>query len=613
MKKQRSLKQALPILAEVIRRFSPYLRQQKSWLILASFAVLAEVALRILEPLPLKFVFDYVLSDNRLPFPALAQLDPLWLLTLCAGSILILTVLRAFAGYWSTVSLAIVGSRVVTQVRDQLYCHLQKLSLTYHTKARTGDLIIRVSSDANRLQEILLTATLPLIISILTLLGTVGAMFWIDLNLTLLSLLTLPLFAIATNRLSQRIQDSSLKQRKQEGLVAATAGESIAAIKLIQALSLENAFAQIFSRQNRASLHKSVETKRLSATLERMVDAVIAVGMAIVLWYGSWLVLRDALTPGDVIVFLTYLKNAFKPVQNFAKYTGRLAKASASGERILNILQQTPDIQDLPQARVAPSFRGEVTFENVSFAYESGQKLLDQVNLTIKPGQLVAITGISGSGKSTLLSLLLRLYDPISGRILIDGEDIRNYTLASLRSQMSVVLQESLLFAATIRENIAYGVENVTEQDIIAAARLANIDHFITSLPQGYNTVLGERGATLSGGQRQRIAIARVAIRLTPILILDEPTTGLDRENELAVIEALQRLAQKRTTFLITHDLSLATQADVIVYLEKGQVIEQGNYRDLISQNGRYAQLDQMRASTNKLNQNRRSLSCLKR
>lgn len=611
MTKQRSLKQALPILAEVIRRFSPYLRQQKSWLILASFAVLAEVALRILEPLPLKFVFDYVLSDNRLPFPALAQLDSLWLLTLCAGSILILTGLRAFTGYWSTVSLAIVGSRVVTQVRDQLYCHLQKLSLTYHTKARSGDLIIRVSSDANRLQEILLTATLPLMISILTLLGTVGAMFWIDRDLTLLSLLTLPLFAIATNHLSQRIQDSSLKQRKQEGLVAATSAESIAAIKLIQALSLENAFAEIFSHQNRASLYKSVETKPLSATLERTVDAVIAVGIAIVLWYGSWLVLRDALTAGDVIVFLTYLKNAFKPIQNFAKYTGRLAKASASGERILNILQETPDIQDLPQARVAPSFRGEVTFENVSFAYESGQKLLNQINLTIKPGQLVAITGISGSGKSTLLSLLLRLYDPTSGRILIDGEDIRNYTLASLRSQMSVVLQESLLFAATIGENIAYGVENVTEQDIIAAARLANIDDFITSLPQGYDTVLGERGATLSGGQRQRIAIARAAIRSTPILILDEPTTGLDRENEQAVIEALQRLAQKRTTFLITHDLSFATQADVIVYLEKGEVIEQGNYRDLMSQNGRYARLDQMRANTNKLNQNRRSLSCL--
>lgn len=600
MKKQRSLNQALPILAEVLRTFSPYLLQQKLLLVLASLAVVADVVLRILEPLPLKFVFDYVLDDNPLPNPVLAQLEPIWLLTLCAGAILVLTALRAFAAYWSTVSLAIVGSRVMTQVRDRLYCHLQQLSLAYHTKARGGDLIVRISSDASRLQEILLTAALPLLVSILTLLGTVGAMFWIDPNLTLLSLVTMPLFTVAANRLSKRIRDSSIKQRKQEGLLAATAAESIGAIKLIQALSLEPAFARMFSRQNRASLSKSVETKRLSASLERTVDGVIALGMAIVLWYGSWLVLRDALTAGDVIVFLTYLRNAFKPVQNFAKYTGRLAKAAASGERILNILQQTPDIQDSPQARIAPAFRGNVSFANVSFAYESGQKLLDRLNLTVKPGQLVAISGVSGSGKSTLMSLLLRLYDPIAGRILIDGEDLRNYTIASLRSQMSVVLQESLLFAATVKENIAYGIDNVSDEDIVAAARLANADSFITTLPQGYDTVLGERGATLSGGQRQRIAIARAAIRRTPILILDEPTTGLDRENEQAVIEALQRLARKRTTFLVTHDLTLANQADVIVYLEKGRIIEQGSPHDLITKNGRYARLYQMQSNSRK-------------
>ncbi len=591
MKQKRSLNQALPILAEVLRRFSPYLLQQKLLLIIASLAMVADIVLRILEPLALKFVFDYVLSDNSLPYPFLEQLEPLWLLTLCAGAIIVITALRALAAYWSTVSLAIVGSRVMTQVRDILYCHLQKLSLAYHNKARSGDLIVRVSSDANRLQEILLTAALPLLISTLTLLGTITAMFWIDRNLTLLSLVTLPLFAVAANRINKRIQESSLQQRQQEGLVAATAAESIAAIKLIQALSLETAFAQMFSRHNRTSSQKSMETKRLSAYLARTVDGVIALGVAIVLWYGSWLVLRDALTAGDLIVFLTYLKNACKPVQKFTNYTGRLAKAAASAERILNILQQTPDIQDSPRATIAPTFRGEVTFENVSFAYESGHKLLDRVNLTIKPGQLVAISGMSGSGKSTLMSLLLRLYDPTSGNILIDGKDIRDYTIASLRSQMSVVLQESLLFAATIKENISYGIDNVTDEEIIAAARLANIDSFITSLPQGYDTVLRERGGNLSGGQRQRIAIARAAIRRTPILILDEPTTGLDRENEQAVIEALQRLAQYRTTFLITHDLAFAAQADIILYLEQGRIVEQGSPQDLMNRNGRYAQI----------------------
>ena len=426
MKKQRSLKKALPILGTILRRFAPYLKQQKPLISLAGLAIIADVGFRVLEPLPLKWVFDYVLNQQPVPIEAFAKLSPLWLLTISAWSILGLTALRALATYTSTVSLAVVGSRVMTQVRERLYCHLQRLDLAYHSKAKSGDLIIRVSSDASRLQEILVTATLPLVVSMLTLVATVGAMFWLDASLTLLALLTFPLFIVAANRLSQRIQDSSLKQRKQEGLVAATAAESIAAIKVIQALSLENAFAQIFARHNRASLHKTVETKRLSAALERIVDAVIALGMAIVLWYGSWLVLRDALSAGDVIVFLTYLKNAFKPLQNFAKYTGRLAKAAASGERILNILNQTPEIQDLPSARIAPRFQGEVVFENVSFAYESGQKFLDGVNLKIKPRQLVALVGISGSGKSTLMNLLLRLYDPTSGRILIDGVDLRN-------------------------------------------------------------------------------------------------------------------------------------------------------------------------------------------
>ncbi|MDB9373602.1 ABC transporter ATP-binding protein [Nodularia sphaerocarpa] len=583
----------------VLAYFWPYIRPQSGLISISAIALIADVALRVLEPWPLKFVFDYVLIRDNPPtnIPIISQLEPVTLLTFSAVAVLILTGLRAFAAYWSTVGLATVGSRVMGEVRNHLYRHLQDLSLGYHTKARSGDLIVRVSSDASRLQEIMITAALPLVVSILTLFGMIGVMFWMNPSLTLLALFTLPLFWLVTHRLSQQIRESSLKQRKQEGAVAATAAESIAAIKLVKALSLQDAFARVFAQQNQRSLKESVKTQRLAAHLERTVDAVIALGTAIVLWYGSWLALRDALTPGDVLVFLTYLKNAFKPVQNFAKYTARLAKAAASGERILDVLQEQPDVRDAPDAIPAPIFRGAVRFDHVDFAYDSGQVLLQDINLTIPPGQQVAIVGTSGGGKSTLVSLLLRLYDPTSGQVMIDGRDIREYTLESLRPQISVVLQDSLLFAASIRENIAYGIAGVSDAEIEDAARLANVHDFIAGLPQGYDTLVGERGATLSGGQRQRIAIARAAIRQAPILILDEPTTGLDKENEKAVIDALQRLSSNRTTFLITHDLYFATRADMILYLENGRVVEQGSHWDLMAQNGRYAALYQVQSA----------------
>jgi ATP-binding cassette subfamily B protein len=298
-----------------------------------------------------------------------------------------------------------------------------------------------------------------------------------------------------------------------------------------------------------------------------------------------------------LIVFLAYLKTAFRPVRDLAKYIGRLSKATAAGERVLDLLDREPDIRDLPGARPAPALRGDVRFENVSFHYEPGRCVLKGIDVEIPAGQRVALVGPSGIGKSTLLGLVVRLYDPVQGRVLMDGQDLRDFTLASLRSQISIVLQDSLLFAASVWENIAYGVQTADKHEIEAAARLANAHQFIQNMPQGYDTVLGERGVTLSHGQRQRIAIARAAIRRSPILLLDEPTTGLDEENEASVVRALEKLAQGRTTFLITHDLRLAARADRIFYLDEGKLAEDGSPAELLVSEGRYATLLRAQAS----------------
>jgi ATP-binding cassette subfamily B protein len=344
-------------------------------------------------------------------------------------------------------------------------------------------------------------------------------------------------------------------------------------------------------------LSEGVKASRLAAGLERGVDALVAVSTALVLWHGTMLVLRGALTPGELLVFLSYLKSAFKPVRDFAKYTGRLSRAAAASERVLDLLEQEPEVRDRQGAVPAPPLRGAVHFDGVSFAYVAGYPVVRGLDVEVTPGQRVALVGPSGSGKSTTVGLLLRFYDPDAGCVLVDGRDIREYTLESLRRQISVVLQDTILFAASVRENIGYGTPGVPPDRIEAAARLASAHEFIERLPQGYDTELGERGATLSAGQRQRLAIARAAVREAPILILDEPTIGLDEANETAVTAALERLAAGRTTLLITHDLHRAATADLILYLDQGRVAERGTHGELLKAGGRYAALYRLQAA----------------
>jgi ATP-binding cassette subfamily B protein len=577
----------------VLRYFWPQARKHR-WLIAGSWtALLLEVTFRLLEPWPLKVVFDRVINKMRGGHGYRVSLfdifEPMALLAIMATLTVALTAFRAVAGYWTTVGFAKIGNRVLTRVRTQLYRHVQYLSLSFHSKARTGDLVVRMISDVGLLQDVVVTAVLPMIAKALILAGMVALMFWLNWRLALVALGVFPLFWLRTVSMGRKINEVARVQRKREGAMAATASETVIAIRTIQALSLESAFEQQFSRQNEKNLKQDVKAKRLAASLERSVDLLTAIAGALVLFYGTRLVLSKELSAGALLVFLAYLKNAFRPIQEFAKYTARLSKAAAAGERVIDLLQQVPEVRDLPDAVRAPAFRGEVRFENVSFAYNHGQSLLNAIDLEVKQGRCIALVGPSGGGKTTLVSLLLRLYDPLSGTVSIDGKDVRAFTLESLRSQISVVLQDNVLFAASVRDNIAYGCAGASDTQVEAAARLANAHDFISRLPDRYNTTLGERGMTLSQGQRQRIAIARAAIRRAPILILDEPMTGLDKPNEHAVRVSLERLDYGCTTFLITHDLQHASRADLVLYLEAGRIVERGTHQELLRTNGRYA------------------------
>ena len=594
MARNKPLNQTLPGFLGILRYMSPYLRQHRPLIAGSFLALFASVLMRALEPWPLKMVIDHVIipgSSQTLGGSWIHDLQPL---TIVAGSSLALIMIlgfRALSTYWQKVGFALVGNKVLTQVRAALYRHIQCLSLAFHNKAKSGDLLVRVIGDIGLLKEVAVTAFMPLIGSLLVLSLMGGLMFWLNWKLALLVMLSAPLFWLPTLILGKRIRVVSRKQRKREGAMASTAAESIGAMQVVQTLSLEETFADQFGKQNKKSLKEGVKMKRLLAKLQGTVQLMTGVSTAIVLFYGTVLVLRGSLTAGELLVFLSYLKAAFKPIQDFAKYSGRIAKASAAGERVIQLMETPADVMDEPEALPAPAFLGKVSFNHVSYSYEENCDVLRDISFCVEPGQKVAIVGPSGAGKSTMIGLLSRLYDPDHGQVMFDDTNIRNVTLESLRMQVSVVLQDTLLFATSIEENIAYGAPNSSAAEIREAASLANIHEFIESLPDGYATQVGERGVTLSVGQRQRIAVARAALRKAPLLILDEPTSSLDKENRHTVLQALNEISNGRTTFMITHDLEEIEHADVILHIENGSLIEAGSHVELMRSGGSYTKL----------------------
>ncbi|WP_081981452.1 ABC transporter ATP-binding protein [Vibrio variabilis] len=577
MARPKGIKQSLPGLIKFAQYTQPYIREKRGLIFLAFACLFAQAALRMVEPWPLKFIIDRLVISNpssKEHFQPLAALNPIEYIACFAVILVVITMLRAIVTYIATISMAVAGNHIIIRLREKLFTHLQGLSVLYHQKQRSGDLIVRLIGDMGMIKEVSVTAIVPLLSSGLIFVLILSVMLWLNWQLALIALIPLPILWLVTLSKSKRIHSVAKKNRQREGDMAATAAESIGAIKSVQALKIENRFGDTFRQANSKSLKEGVKGKKLVASLQRTVEILVALSTALVLTFGSLEVLAGNLTPGGLIVFVYYLRRVFRPIRDFTKYTARLAKASAAGERVLKVLDEEHAIKESKNATPAPDFIGHIQFSNLSFTYPGKQRpAIDNVNLTVPSQQRLAIIGASGSGKSTLISLLLRLHDPSFGKVKVDNQDIRQFTLESYREQFSVVMQETALFSASIGENIAIADPNATPERIIAAAKLAKIDDFVQSLSEGYDTHVSERGVTLSAGQRQRIAIARAALKNSPILILDEPTTGLDPETESSVSDALLELSKGKTTLWITHRQQCAELCDAQVEIKNGQEI----------------------------------------
>jgi subfamily B ATP-binding cassette protein MsbA len=472
-----------------------------------------------------------------------------------------------------------------------VYHHIHRLSLAEHDQKRTGDLIGRVTSDIESIQDFVTSALLGILTSVLTLVGIIGVMLYMSWRFTLISLSIAPLLFLAVYFFTRRIKQASRDVRKKESELLSIVEEVFSSIRVVKAFAREDYEEQRFARQSLDNVETALLARSIKMKLSPVVDIIVATGTCLMLGYGARLVMAGQLTGGSLVVFLLYLGKMYKPMRDLSKMTDTVSKAGVGFERIREILQTESEVHDLPRARRAQGFKAEIEFDKVSFGYSADQLILKDVSFRIEPGQVAAFVGPTGGGKTTIINLVARFYDPLSGKVKIDGTDIRGFTIKSLREQISFVLQDTLLFHAPVWQNIAYGRPEANRAEIIRAAELANADGFIKEMPEAYDTMVGERGITLSGGQRQRIAIARAVIRNTPILVLDEPTSGLDAQSEKSVFEALERLMRNKTSIVIAHHLATILRADVIFVVKDNQLKERGTHDELIEAGGFYSEL----------------------
>jgi ATP-binding cassette subfamily B protein/subfamily B ATP-binding cassette protein MsbA len=570
------------------RKLLPYLwpyRWQFAWALLQVFLI---AGFELLKPWPLQIVIDYVLGGKPLP-PLLAGWAPGMLLILSCIGIVVVQIASGGLTLMHNATTIGVGQRMVNDLRGALYSHLQRLSLAFHSRQKVGDLMYRVTADSFAVQTMIMNGLLPILSAFVLLGGMMFILIPLDLTLTLLSLTIVPALFVLIALFNRKITSVAGEVRDTEGRVYSLVQWAISSVKVVQAFTREEDEYHRFMGASRASLDATLKLYNWQTFYSGVVNVVIAAGTAIVIYAGGRAVMTGTLSVGQLIIFISYLAQLYVPVNQITQSWGMIAGARIGAGRVFEILDTEADLRDGPRVFPPEGARGDIAWHGISFRYRQEMPVLREIDLDIRAGMKVAIVGPTGAGKSTLLSLLPRFFDPSTGTVTIDGVDVRQYHLKSLRSQIAMVLQPPLIFPISVRDNIAYGRSEASLEEIEAAARMAHIHELIAALPQGYDTVIGESGATFSEGEKQRLTIARAILRNASILILDEPTSALDVTTEALVMDGIEQLTAGRTTFIIAHRLSTVRSCDLILVLRDGVIAEQGGYGELIRRGGVFA------------------------